>query len=415
MKDELKTIETYVVMTDKKELPKTKLPTVYSYDELMDKAPSDYTFPDDLDENSPALLHNTGGTTGLPKGVVHSHRSIFTHTCDFCFPDVLGLSSKDVVLMSIPIWYMNTWHLQYASALVGAKMVFPNYGPDAKEIGELIQQEKVTLMGSHYGFLTQWITNWEKEGYKYDFSSLRNIMCVGPALMSRPLLDGFIKRTGVKVTAGYGNVESCPVVSISFVQNDEWPEEKKIEKLLRTDGIVAPLVEWKVVNPKGGEVKHDGKEVGEFAYRGPHIIEEYYKNPEATAESFKQGWFYSGDMVSVDEEGYIRIRDRVQDMIKAEEEWLSPSILEDVLKDVPAVKEAAVVGIPRGEFEKPLACVVLKDEYKGRVSKEDILKEFEGKVPESWMPKEVVFIDEVPRGPTGKYMKAPLKEKYGGK
>jgi fatty-acyl-CoA synthase len=411
IKDELKTVETYIIMTDKKELPKTKLPNVYSYEELMAKASTDYTFPEDLDENSPALLANTTGTTGPPKMFMHSHRSIFTHAMDICHPDIAALSRDDVVLVAVPVWYFNHWNITYAAVMTGAKIVIPHSLPSGQEVGELVQQEKVTLAYGLSSFLTGWIGDWEKAGWKYDFSSWDR--CVAAATARAPVsaIRDFVERTGIHIIAGNGFSEACPAASLIHIKSSEWAE---IEKIIRTDGIPTPLTKWKVVNPKGEEVAHDGKERGMFGVKGPHVIEEYYKDPEATAKNFdKEGYFYSGDMATIDEDGFLLLRERIEDLIRAEGGFISPGELEDVLGVLPAVRELAVVGVPRGEFEKPLACVVLRDEYKGKISEQELLKEFEGKIPESWMP-EIAIIEEMPRGATGKYDRRQLKKQFGG-
>lgn len=411
IKDELKTIETYVIMTDKKELPRTKLPNVYSYEELMAKASTDYTFPEDLDENSPALLANTTGTTGPPKMFMHSHRSIFTHAIDLCMADTFAISREDRVFLTMPIWYFNAWNFQYAAALVGAKMVLPSTLPDGKEVGELIEREKVTVTLGTSGHVMGWLAAWEKEGWPYDLSSMKRMMTAFSSLLSIPAARTLFDRTGIRLLPAMGFSEGCPITLATIPKGDKWED---IEKIIRTDGIPTPLTKWKVVNPKGEEVKHDGKERGMYGVKGPHVIEEYYQDPEVTAKNFdRKGYFYSGDMATVDEQGCVTIKGRVEDLIRIEEGYISPDELEEVLRGLPTVFEVVAFGVPHGEFERPLVCVTLREGHRGKVSEQELRKEYEGKVPEPWMP-EVVIMEEIPRGATGKYDKKRLKKQFGG-
>lgn len=405
IKGELKTVETYIIMTDKKELPKTSFSSVYSYEELINNTSSSYSFPEDLSENSPALLANTSGTTGPPKGFVHSHRNIFLHAVTLCMTDGFSLCSRDVVMISMPIWYFNTWNFTYAVALIGAKMVLPSY-PDGRQIGELVQEEKVTFVYGLSSWLTEWVSTWEQEGWKYDLSSIDRLFAAATPRMSFSVLHDFVKKTGIRVAAGMGFSEACPLTCCAVPRSNKWED---VEKVCRTDGLVLPLLGFKMVNEKGEEIKWDGKEVGRFGVKGPHIIDGYLGDPRATAKAFdKEGYFYSGDAGTVNEEGYVTLGERIEDLIRGETGLISPSRLEGVLGELPFVKEVAAIGVPQGDFEKPIVCVTLREEYKEKIRAEDLKKEFEGKIP--WAPPEVIIIKEMPRGPTGKYAKATLKK-----
>jgi fatty-acyl-CoA synthase len=410
IKEELKAVNTYIIMTDKKELPQTKLPNVYSYEELMAKASSDYTFPEDLDEDSPALLANTTGTTGPPKLFMHSHRDIVTQAVELGMVDTAALCRDDVFLLAMPMWYFNGWNMQFAATLVGAKLVLPSF-PDATQAGELIEREKVTVTQGLSSWTSEWIGAWEKEGWPYALSSVNRMMAALSSRMSMSVARDFFNRTGIRLFCAQGFSEACPLSGAAIPKGDKWED---VERVIRTDGIISPLTKYKVINPKGEEVKHDGKERGMLAVKGPHVIEEYYKDPEATAKNFdKEGYFYSGDMATVDEEGYVTLKERVEDLIRVEAGFIPPGELEGVLGELPKVHEVAAIGVPHGEFERPLVCVLLRDEYKGKVSEQELRKEFEGKVPQSWMP-EVIFIEEMPRGPTGKFSRVDLKKQFAG-
>ncbi len=405
--NQLKTVNTYVVLTDEVELSDINLPNVHSYEDLMSKASSEFTFPEDLDENDPALLFNTSGTTGKPKAGMHSHRSIFTQALDYGLVDGFRMCREDVILAAMPIWYFNSWNFPYAAALYGAKIVLPPSPPDGVQIGKLIEREKATLCVSLSSFVTQWAASWEKEGWKYDFSSLDRMLCVGSTRVPMAALRNLVNKTGIGLVAAGGCSEACPMYSMAIPESRKWKDQ---EKVLKTDGIVPPLVKYKVVDFEGNEIKHDGREVGMIGVKGPHVIEEYYKDPEATAKSFdKEGYFFPGDMVSVDPDGYITCAERIQDLIKGKDGFIRPSILEGIVGKHPAVVEAAAIGIPDGEFERPVVCVVLAESHKGKISEEDLAKEFKGKVSESSIP-EIIFIEKLPRGATGKFDKGALKK-----
>ncbi|RJX15704.1 hypothetical protein CW703_04670 [Candidatus Bathyarchaeota archaeon] len=411
VKDRLETVEKYVIMTDKKELPETKLPNVYLYDELMDKASPNYRFPDDLDENSIATIGNTSGTTGLPKGIAHTHKEIVVHNLSVSLPDFFGFCQDDVILLAMPLWYFNMWNVQYAGAMVGAKMVVPSTLPDGREVGELIEKEKVTVVIGTSSHVLRWIGDWEKENWKYDLSSVNRMLNVlGSTYMPLQVARSFFEKTKIRLIPCFGFAEACPMAGAIYPRGDKWED---IEKLIKTDGVPLPFVKVKVVKTKGGEeVKHDGKEIGFLAVKGigGGIIKEYYKNPEATAKNFDaEGYFYPGDMATIDEEGFITNKGRKEDLIKGKEGFISPFDLEAVIREHPAVREVAAIGVPIGEFEKPVVCVVLKEEYKGRISEQELKKEFEGKVPESWMP-DIFFTDMLTRGATGKIDKGRLKK-----
>ncbi|MBC7105217.1 MAG: AMP-binding protein, partial [Firmicutes bacterium] len=229
--------------------------------------------------------------------------------------------------------------------------------------------------------------------------------------MSPSLLRDFVERTGITVLPGMGYSEAAPIIaSVPYTmvpRTDRWED---VKEFYQKDGIELPLLKFRMVNEKGEEVRHDGRELGKLGAKGPHIMGGYIDNPEANAKAFdSQGYFYSGDVGTIDEQGYITTRDRIEDMIREESGYISPSMLEGIVGELPYVKEVGAVGVPYGQFERAVVCVNLKDEYAGKVSAEDIRNEFEGKVPGP-LPEVIIVDTMMPRGPTGKYDKRKLRE-----
>ncbi len=307
-----------------------------------------------------------------------------------------------------------SWGFPFAAALMGSKLVLPGKELSAPALCRLIEQERATLIA---GVPTIWnnIYRHLESGAQYDLSSLRYILNGGSAI-SKSLVEAFEKKYGVAVRGTCGMTEATPVVLTCPIKShlDGLADEEKF--VLKTrQGLLLPGLEMKVVS-EGKEVRWDGKEMGELLLRGPWIASEYYKDPERSAATFKDGWYHSGDIVSVDEEGYVIVQDRSSDLIKSGGEWISSVELENKIMAHPAVEEAAVIAVPHDKWqERPLACVVLKESAKGKVTEADILDFLQGKVAKWWLPDKVVFIDEVPKTSVGKFNKKLLREKYSGR
>ncbi len=408
IKDRIETLKQFIVMTDKDGIPETTLSPVLSYEELLANAPAGYGFPDNLDENSPASICYTTATTGLPKGCVFSHRNIYLHSLVVALPDVWNMSEEDTVMHIPPMFHVMAWGIPYAATWLGAKQVFPGSRPDARALCELIQNEKVTFAGAVPTVLEGMLDIQQKE--KFDISSLKRIDIGGQA-PAFPLLAA-LEGMGIRVINGYGMTESCPLLTANVLGSrmESWSREQRYAHLLK-QGMVIPGLDWKVVNAEGREVKWDGKEMGQFLVSGPWIIEEYYKEPEKTAESLQGGWLHTRDMVTVDEEGNIKLMDRLGDLIKSGGEWISSIDLEDMIKGCPAVREAAVIGVSHSYWgERPVAFVSLKPELKGKTTKEEILDSLKDKAAKWQIPDDVVFMDEIPKTSVGKLDKKLLRE-----
>jgi len=410
--DQLTTVEKYVILTDKKELPETKLEPAYSYEALLEEASDSFEFPDDLDEKAPAAMCYTTATTGLPKGVVYTQRSIYLHSLVLSLKDVIGISESDSILPVVPMFHVMAWGVPFAATWLGAKLVMPGrvLTPDA--LCKLIEQEKVTFSA---GVPTIWMGIYQhlEAGNKYDFSSLRFFVNGGSAI-SKNLIEAFEKKHGINILHAYGMTETSPLVLASQLKSymEDWDEDTKYS-LLAKQGLLVPGLDMKIVNDEGKEVAWDGKEMGELCVRGPWIAGEYYKEPERSKESMKDGWLHTNDIVTIDEEGYILIQDRAKDLIKSGGEWISSVDLENTIMAHPAVAEAAVVAIPDEKWvERPMACIVLKPEEKGKVTDQEIMDFLEDKVAKWWLPDKIIFLDEIPKTSVGKFNKKALRENY---
>lgn len=411
VKDEID-VRAYVIMTDRDKLPETTLSPVYSYEALLDQADDDYDFPY-LDEWSPAVMSYTTATTGFPKGVVYTHRGLYLH----CTAVLMGKTAaweEDVAMPVVPMFHVNAWGRPYADTWIGAKQVYPGPHPTSQDLCELIHNERVSYS---VGVPTIWmgVLNHALENPgKYDFSCTR-VFWSGGAATPVSLIEAFHKQLGIPLHSGYGQTETTPVTALAFLKSymEDWPENEKFKILAKT-GLLQPGLEMKVIKGSlDGEVARDGKDIGELLLKGPWIMKEYYKDPEKTAEAFIDGWFRTGDIVTFDEEGYIQVMDRTKDLIKSGGEWISSVDLENTIMNHPGVAEAAVIGIPHEKWgERPLACIVLKPQSRGQVTKEDILDFLRDKVAKWWLPDEVVFIEEIPRTSVGKFLKSRLREMY---
>lgn len=406
-KDQLKTVEAFIIMTDQESLPETSLSPVYHYEELLEKGNSKYEYSKDIDENDPAGMCYTSATTGNPKGVVYSHRGIFLHSLALGLADGGAVSEKDTAMPVVPMFHVNAWGLPFAAVWFGANLVLPGPYFTPKLLAELMEKEKVTIAA---GVPTIWLGLLrELEAGRYDMSHVRSILCGGSAA-PKGMIQAFEKKYNIPFMHAYGMTETSPLALIARMKSyqEDLPEDEKYE-IKAKQGILVPGLEMKIIG-KNGEVKWDGKEMGELCLRGPWIASEYYKD-ERTNEAFKDGWLYTGDVVTIDEEGFIKIVDRTKDLIKSGGEWISSVDLENALMAHEAVFEAAVVAVPHEQWqERPVACVVLKDEYKGKTTKEDLLNFLQPQFTKWWLPDEILFMDEIPKTSVGKFLKRTLRE-----
>jgi fatty-acyl-CoA synthase len=387
----------------------TSLSPILHYEQLLSQASSEFDWPQ-LDENSAAAMCYTSGTTGNPKGAVYSHRAVYLHSMAHAMADAFGTCENDVVMPVVPMFHANAWGIPYCATMVGAKQVLPGPNLQPKALAELIQQERVTIAA---GVPTIWLGLLSVlEQGQYDLSSLRVCPCGGSAV-PKSLIESFRKKFGINICQAWGMTEMTPLGTVSklrsFMRN--WPEDEQYG-VLALQGAPLPGVEIRAVDENGKEVPWDGKTLGELQVRGPWIIRSYYKDPR-TADSFMDGWFRTGDVVSIDQNGYIHIADRTKDLVKSGGEWISSVDLEAVIMAHPQVLEAAVIAVPHPKWqERPLACVVPKPEFRGTLTKEDVLQFLRPRVARWWLPDDVVFIESVPKTSVGKFDKKLLRVQF---
>lgn len=401
-----KTVKAYVICGDNVDLSKTTLPNAYSYEELVAAASDTFEFPEDLDENSAAGMCYTSATTGMPKGVVYTHRSIVLHSMSMWNADGVAVSERDTVLPVVPMFHASAWGLPFACVGAGATQVLPGPMFTPSLILDLFEQYKVTVSA---GVPTIWLgVLQEQKQNPRDLSSVRCLVCGGSA---SPLgLIRAFEEMGIEYYTGFGMTETSPLVSLSVYtsQMADYSFDEKMEVRM-TQGLTMPLVETRIVN-ENGDVPWDDETMGEIIVRGPWIAAEYY-NDERTVEAFKDGWLYTGDIAVFTPDGYIRITDRTKDLIKSGGEWISSIALENELMTHEKVFEAAVIAVPHEKWiERPLACVVAKPEFKDSITKEELLASLSEAFPKKWVPDDVVFLDEIPKTSVGKFLKAKLRE-----
>ena len=400
----------FIVMTDRVHMPpSTTLDRLLCYEELLEAEDGDYAWPE-FDENAASSICYTSGTTGHPKGAVYSHRSTLLHAFAAALPDAMACSSKDVILPVVPMFHVNAWGLPYAVPLVGAKLVLPGPFLDGKSLYDLFETEKVTFSA---GVPTVWlglINHVLQNGLR--FSTFKRTVIGGsacPPAMMRTLED----ELGVEVIHAWGMTEMSPLGTLARLKaKHAGVDEAERRRILQTQGKVVYGVDMQILDDDDKPLPWDGKASGNLVVRGPWIIDRYFRHDDSPLlEVDGRTWFPTGDVASIDADGYMLITDRSKDVIKSGGEWISSIELENIAMGHPAVHEAAAIACRHPKWdERPLLVVVKKP---GAVlDAGEMLRYFEGRIPKWQMPDDVAFVDEIPHTATGKIQKLRLREQF---
>jgi len=403
------TVKKWVAMCDADKLPAdTGIPNLISYEAWMGNQSTTYQWPV-FDENTASSMCYTSGTTGNPKAALYSHRSTTLHAYAAALPDVMCISARDSILPVVPMFHVNAWGIPYSAALTGAKLVFPGPGMDGKSVYEMIENEGVTYAA---GVPTVWqmlLGHMKPHGLK--FSTLKRTV-IGGSACPPAMIDAFREDYGVEVLHAWGMTELSPLGTLCTLKNKhlKLPKEQQM-KLLLKQGRAIYGVDMKIVNDAGDEQPHDGKAYGDLLVKGPWVVANYYKGEGDPLVTDKDGqrWFPTGDVATIDANGFMQITDRSKDVIKSGGEWISSIDIENIAVAHPAVAMAACIGVPHPKWdERPIVAVVKKPD--AQVSREELLAFYEGKTAKWQIPDDVVFVDAIPIGATGKMLKTKLRE-----
>ncbi|WP_284900236.1 3-(methylthio)propionyl-CoA ligase [Burkholderia sp. lyk4-R2A-23] len=397
-------VKAWIMMAGREDMPAASKASLLCYEELIGAQDGNYEWPV-LDENLASGLCYTSGTTGNPKGVLYSHRSTVLHSYSSALPDSLNCSASEVIMPVVPMFHVNAWELPYSAPLVGAKLVLPGQRLDGASLYELIEGEQVTYSA---GVPTVWLGLLEHvRSNDLKFSTFRRTG-IGGSAVSRSMIRAF-KELGVDVAHGWGMTETSAMgASCTLRRQHAGLSESEQEKVLEKQGAVIPGIDMKIVDGQGHELPWDGKTAGDLFVRGPWIIDSYYGNDTSPLED---GWFPTGDVATIDADGYMHITDRSKDVVKSGGEWISSIDIENIAAAHPAVHMAACIAVRHPKWgERPLLVTVKKAD--ANVSRDELLQFFEGKVAKWWVPDDVVFVDAMPMTATGKFQKAALREQF---
>ena len=417
VKDEIKTVKTWIQLTDSDSATATSVDTLGEHEALLAKADNQFDFPD-FDENSVATTFYTTGTTGNPKGVYFSHRQLVLHTLAMTgtiahFDEMPLLRSSSVYMPVTPMFHVHAWGVPYAATMLGVKQVYPGrYEPEL--LVDLIKTHRVTMshcvptvmqmMMATESIKTADLSNWH--------------VLIGGSALTKGLCDA-AARLGIHMYTGYGMSETCPLLSTTHLKPEdlELPLEQQTAIRVKT-GIAVPMVELEIVDPDGNPVPHDGEAKGEVVTRAPWLTQSYFKEPEKGEELWQGGWLHTGDVASMEPDNTLTIKDRIKDVIKTGGEWLSSLDLENLISQHPAVAGAAVVGVPDEKWgERPYALVTLKPGE--NIGLEDIQKHLQqfvdsGDINKWAIPGQIDFVEDIPKTSVGKINKKLIRDQLTG-
>jgi acyl-CoA synthetase (AMP-forming)/AMP-acid ligase II len=399
-------VKGYVVLTDKDYMPDLDIENLYCYEELLATESEGYEWKE-FEENRASSLCYTSGTTGNPKGVLYSHRSTILHSYALALPDSASLSSLDGILPVVPMFHVNAWGYPYAALMVGAKLVLPGHKLSQPDIlVDLINEEDITIAG---GVPTVWLPLLEY--LRQTGRSLKplNRTLIGGSACPLSMIKEFREEHDVTVLHAWGMTEMSPlgVVNKPNAKNADHRGER-LDELLVKQGRPIPGVELRIVDREQKVLQRDGTSFGALQVRGPWICNDYYRLTKSSDAHLSDGWFDTGDVATIDSDGYVKITDRTKDVIKSGGEWISSIDLENVAVANSKVQECAVVGMPHSKWQERPLLVVVSDQA-SEALKTELLSGFEGKVAKWWVPNDVVFVDEIPHTATGKISKLTLR------
>ena len=405
----LKTVKHFVLMADRSHMPAaSKIPNLRCYEDLVAAQDDAYTWPV-FDEERASSLCYTSGTTGNPKGVLYSHRSTVLHAFGAAMPDALNCSSRDVILPVVPMFHVNAWSLPYVACMTGAKMVFPGAGLDGKSLHELFETEGVTVSA---GVPTVWqglLAYVEANGLR--FSTMKRTI-IGGSACPPAMIRAFQETYGVHVLHAWGMTEMSPLGTVCSFRNKHLAmTEAERLALQAKQGQAIYGVDMKIIDGNGAELPWGGEVSGELLVKGPWIVDQYFKGEGGNP--LIDGWFPTGDVATIDADGYMQITDRAKDVIKSGGEWIGSIDLENIAMAHPGVAMAACIAAHHPKWdERPLLVVMKKPG--ATVTREELLAFYEGKIAKWWLPDDVVFVDAIPLGATGKMQKNKLREQFKG-
>jgi 3-(methylthio)propionyl---CoA ligase len=400
-------INHYVALTDAAHLPADSgIPGLRDYEGFIAAERETFDWPA-LDEQTASSLCYTSGTAGFPKGVLYSHRSTIIHSYAICMTDALGICAGDAVLPVVPMFHVNAWGVPYAAAMTGAKLVLPGPGLDAPNLLELIETERATIL---LGVPTVWmalLAHTRALGKR--LSSVKRVV-IGGSACPPPMIEAWEREHGARVIHAWGMTEMSPVgtTGVLLPKHEQLDEAERFAVKCK-QGRALFGVDMRLVDDDGKVLPHDGKTTGHLQVRGPWVAGSYFKRERD--EAYQDGWFFTGDIGSIDADGYLQLTDRSKDVIKSGGEWVSSIDLENAAMCHPSVQHAAAIGVPHPKWQERPLLIVVKAPGK-EVERDELRRFLETKVVKWWLPDAIEFVDALPLGATGKVLKRELRQKF---